>query len=107
MSRGQRSIALAEVTPETVKDLPSFIRTVGFMEKKQHFNVYFHEVIPITVIKYPAQSYVCVQSTSKIDEDIVITDIQNCRYFIATSRQFCTVFFINQSGHIQAPEGQG
>ncbi len=41
-------------------------------------------IIPITVIKFPAQSYVCVQSTSEIDEDIVITDIQNCRYYIAT-----------------------
>ena len=29
------------------------------------------KVIPITVIKYPAQSYVCVQSTSEIEEGIV------------------------------------
>ena len=43
-------------------------------------------IIPITVIKYPAQSYICVQSTSEINKGIVITDIQNCRYYIATSR---------------------
>ena len=28
-------------------------------------------LIPITVIKYPAQSCVCVQSASEIDEGIV------------------------------------
>ncbi|RJX99935.1 hypothetical protein D5R81_20250 [Parashewanella spongiae] len=44
------------------------------------------KIIPITVIKFPAQSYVCVQSTSEIDEEIVITDIQNCRYFVSTCK---------------------
>ncbi len=55
------------------------------------------EIILITVIKFPAQSYVCVQSTSEIDEDIVITDIQNCRYYIAKLRQFCVVIWTHTS----------
>ncbi len=54
-------------------------------------------LIPITVINFPTQSYVCVQSTSEIDEDIVITDIQNCRYYIATLRQFCVVIWTHTS----------
>ncbi|RLV60625.1 hypothetical protein D5018_05860 [Parashewanella curva] len=51
-----------------------------------------HALIPITVIKCTAQSYVCVQSTSEIDEDIVTLHREN---------------FAQQFGHIQAPRGQG
>ncbi|RJY18510.1 hypothetical protein D5R81_05150 [Parashewanella spongiae] len=45
-------------------------------------------VIPITVIKCSTQSYVCAQRAIEIDEDIVVTNIQSCRYYIAKSRQF-------------------
>ncbi|RJY16367.1 hypothetical protein D5R81_09470 [Parashewanella spongiae] len=65
-------------------------------------NAMVTHLIPITVIKFPAQSYVCVQNTSEIDEDIVITDIQNCRYYIATLRQSCVVIWTHTSS-----EGQG
>ncbi len=47
--------------------------------------------MPITVIKCSTQSYVCAQSAIEIDEGIVVTDIQSCRYYVATSRQFLEV----------------
>ncbi|RJY06754.1 hypothetical protein D5R81_17420 [Parashewanella spongiae] len=68
-------------------------KTVGFIDRhsREYTDFGYSNIIPITVIKFPAQSYVCVQSTSEIGEDIAITDIQNCRYHTATLRQFCVV----------------
>ncbi len=39
----------------------------------------------------------CAQSAIEIDEDIVVTNIQSCRYYIATLRQFCVVIWTHTS----------
>ncbi len=61
---------------------------VTFIEKSKgtRLPTYKAVVIPITVIKCSTQSYVCAESTNEISENIAITDIQSCRYYIATLR---------------------